>query len=275
MAKIIKEESALGATIQEIDLKNPLDNDLKNFIIKALAENEVIFFRDQDISPEQHRAFASNFGKLQNHPVYPTVSDFPEITILENNEKNPSKIEKWHTDMTFKKIPPLGSILLGKVIPEKGGDTLFASLSAAYNDLSNDMKTSLESLTEIHSFEHGFKESLSEPYGREKLAQALIDNPPVEHPVIRTHPFTGRKLIYVNSLFTLKIKNLADEESEELLQFLFNHIKQKRFQCRFSWEVNSIAFWDNRSVIHKPDNNYWPQVRRMERITIEDKERPS
>ena len=138
MAKIIKEESALGATIQEIDLKNPLDNDLKNFIIKAFAENEVIFFRDQDISPEQHRAFASNFGKLQNHPVYPTVSDFPEITILENNEKNPSKIEKWHTDMTFKKIPPLGSILLGKVIPEKGGDTLFASLSAAYNDLSND-----------------------------------------------------------------------------------------------------------------------------------------
>ena len=251
MAKIIKEESALGATIQEIDLKNPLDNDHKNFIIKAVAENEVIFFRDQDISPEQHRAFASNFGKLQNHPVYPTVSDFPEITILENNEKNPSKIEKWHTDMTFKKIPPLGSILLGKVIPEKGGDTLFASLSAAYNDLSNDMKTSLESLTAIHSFEHGFKESLSEPYGREKLAQAL------------------------NSLFTLKIKNLADEESEELLQFLFNHIKQKRFQCRFSWEVNSIAFWDNRSVIHKPDNNYWPQVRRMERITIEDKERPS
>ena len=156
MAKIIIEESALGATIQEIDLKNPLDTDLKNFIIKALAENEVIFFRDKDISPEQHRAFASNFGKLQNHPVYPTVSDFPEITILENNEKNPSKIEKWHTDMTFKKIPPLGSILLGKVIPEKGGDTLFASLSAAYNDLSNDMKTSLESLTAIHSFEHGF-----------------------------------------------------------------------------------------------------------------------
>ena len=183
MAKIIKEDSALGATIIDIDLKQPLDEELTGFIANALAENEVIFFRNQDITPEQHRAFALNFGQLQSHPVYPTIKGFPEITILENDEKNPSKIEKWHTDMTFKKIPPLGSILLGKVIPEKGGDTLFASLSAAYSDLPLDLKKSLEAMTAVHSFEYGFKESLSEPFGREKLAQALIDNPPVEHPV--------------------------------------------------------------------------------------------
>ena len=275
MAKIIKEDSALGATITDIDLKQPLDEELTGFIANALAENEVIFFRNQDITPEQHRAFALNFGQLQSHPVYPTIEGFPEITILENDEKNPSKIEKWHTDMTFKKIPPLGSILLGKVIPEKGGDTLFASLSAAYSDLPLDLKQSLEAMTAVHSFEYGFKESLSEPFGREKLAQALIDNPPVEHPVVCTHPVTGKKLIYVNSLFTLKIKSLNDSESSELLEFLCDHIKKDKYQCRFSWEINSIAFWDNRSVIHKPDNDYWPQLRRMERITIDNTASPN
>jgi len=274
MAKIIKEDFALGATIQEIDLREPLDESLTAFISQALAENEVIFFRDQDISPQQHKDFALRFGKLQSHPVYPTIEGFPEITILENDEDNPSKIEKWHTDMTFKQTPPLGSILLGKVIPKKGGDTLFASLSAAFSDLPKEMRESLQAMNAIHSFEHGFKESLSEPYGREKLSQALKDNPPVEHPVIRTHPITGKKLIFVNSLFTLKIKSLSDLESKELLEFLCEHIKQKKYQCRFSWEVNSIAFWDNRSVIHKPDNNYWPQVRRMERITIDDTQSP-
>ena len=275
MAKIIKEDFALGATIGDIDLKQPLDDELTGFIAKALAENEVIFFRNQDITPEQHRAFALNFGQLQSHPVYPTIKGFPEITILENDEKNPSKIEKWHTDMTFKKIPPLGSILLGKVIPEKGGDTLFASLSAAYSDLPLDLKQSLEEMTAVHSFEYGFKESLAEPYGREKLAQALIDNPPVEHPVVCTHPVTGKKLIYVNSLFTLKINSLSDSESSELLKFLCDHIKKEKYQCRFSWEINSIAFWDNRSVIHKPDNDYWPQLRRMERITIDNTASPN
>ena len=274
MAKIIKEDFALGATIQEIDLREPLDESLTAFISQALAENEVIFFRDQDISPQQHKDFALRFGKLQSHPVYPTVEGFPEITILENDEDNPSKIEKWHTDMTFKQTPPLGSILLGKVIPKKGGDTLFASLSAAFSDLPKEMRESLQAMSAIHSFEHGFKESLSEPYGREKLSQALKDNPPVEHPVIRTHPITGKKLIFVNSLFTLKIKSLSDSKSKELLDFLCDHIKQEKYQCRFSWEVNSIAFWDNRSVIHKPDNNYWPQVRRMERITIDDTQSP-
>jgi len=274
MANIIKEDSALGATIQEIDLREPLDESLTAFVSQALAENEVIFFRDQDISPQQHKDFALRFGKLQSHPVYPTVEGFPEITILENDEENPSKIEKWHTDMTFKQTPPLGSILLGKVIPKEGGDTLFASLSAAFSDLPKEMRESLQTMTAIHSFEHGFKESLAEPYGREKLSRALIDNPPVEHPVIRTHPITGKKLIFVNSLFTLKIKSLSDSKSKELLDFLCEHIKKEKYQCRFSWEVNSIAFWDNRSVIHKPDNNYWPQVRRMERITIDDTQSP-
>ena len=274
MAKIIKEDSALGATIDEIDLRESLKTKEIDFIKQSLAEYEVIFFRDQDISPEQHKAFALNFGELQSHPVYPTVEGFPEITILENDKDNPSKIEEWHSDMTFRKIPPLGSILLGKIIPKNGGDTLFSSLSAAFEGLPNEIKSSLESMQAIHSFEYGFKESLEEPYGRERLKQALIDNPPVEHPVIRTHPVTGKKLIYVNSLFTSNIKALNTAESRELLSFLCEHIRKEEYQCRFRWETNSIAFWDNRSVIHKPDNNYWPQLRRMERITIDDTESP-
>ena len=274
MSKIIKEDSVLGATIDEIDLKEPLTTKEVGFIKQSLAEHEVIFFRDQDISPEQHKAFALNFGELQSHPVYPTVEGFPEITILENDKDNPSKIEEWHSDMTFRKIPPLGSILLGKIIPKDRGDTLFSSLSAAFEGLPNEMKKSLENMQAIHSFEYGFKESLEEPYGREKLKQALIDNPPVEHPVIRTHPVTGKKLIYVNSLFTSNIKSLNTAESRELLSFLYKHIRKGEYQCRFRWETNSIAFWDNRSVIHKPDNNYWPQLRRMERITIDDTESP-
>ena len=274
MAKIIKTDSALGATIDEIDLREPLKTKEVEFIKQSLAENEVIFFRDQEISPTQHKAFALNFGELQSHPVYPTVKGFPEITILENDEDNPSKIEEWHTDMTFRKIPPLGSILLGKIVPKEGGDTLFASLSAAFEGLPNDMKNSLKDTQAVHSFEYGFKESLEEPYGREKLKQALIDNPPVEHPVIRTHPVTGKRLIYVNSLFTSKINTLNDSESRELLSFLCEHIRKEEYQCRFRWKTNSIAFWDNRSVIHKPDNTYWPQLRRMERITIDDTESP-
>ena len=274
MAKIRKEDSALGATIDEIDLREPLKTKEVEFIKQSLAENEVIFFRDQEISPTQHKAFALNFGELQSHPVYPTVKGFPEITILENDEDNPSKIEEWHTDMTFRKIPPLGSILLGKIIPKEGGDTLFASLSAAFVGLPNDIKNSLKDMQAVHSFEYGFKESLEEPYGREKLKQALIDNPPVEHPVIRTHPVTGKRLIYVNSLFTSKINTLNDSESRELLSFLCEHIRKEEYQCRFRWKTNSIAFWDNRSVIHKPDNTYWPQLRRMERITIDDTESP-
>ena len=174
MAKIRKEDSALGATIDEIDLREPLKTKEVEFIKQSLAENEVIFFRDQEISPTQHKAFALNFGELQSHPVYPTVKGFPEITILENDEDNPSKIEEWHTDMTFRKIPPLGSILLGKIIPKEGGDTLFASLSTAFEGLPNDMKNSLKDMQAVHSFEYGFKESLEEPYGREKLKQALI-----------------------------------------------------------------------------------------------------
>ena len=273
MLKVIKEDAPLGATILGVNLKQNLNSETISFIKDALAIHQVIFFRGQEISSLDHRNLALNFGSLQTHPAYPTINNFPEITILENDRENPSKIEEWHTDMTFKGNPPLGSILIGKIIPKKGGDTLFASLAAAFDDLTDDLKGKLQDLNAEHSFEYGFKESLSEPGGRKRLSDALKANPPVIHPVIKTHPITKRKLIYVNRLFTSRIIDLKEDESQILLKYLFDHIQKEKYICRFKWEKDSIAFWDNRSVLHKPDNNYWPQLRRMERITIDDPDR--
>tara|TARA_B100000287_G_scaffold104156_2_gene96374 strand:- start:361 stop:1185 length:825 start_codon:yes stop_codon:yes gene_type:complete len=273
--RAIKENSCLGASIEGIDLTKPLSDKEVSFISNSLAEYEVIFFKNQRIEPSEHREFALNFGSLQTHPAYPTVDGYPEITILENDRDNPSKIEEWHTDMTFREIPPLGSILIGRIVPPKVGATLFGSLSKAYESLPEKMKLKLGSLSAVHSFEYGFKESLAEPGGRERLKQALIDNPPVTHPVIRTHPITGRKSIFVNKLFTSHINEVNEEESKEILRFLFEHIKKDEFLMKFEWEKDFIAFWDNRSILHKPDNDYWPQHRKMERITIDDTLRPS
>ena len=267
--KVEKSNLALGAEISDFDLsRNLSDDEISNFI-NVLSENEVVFIRDQNISHEDHKRLATYFGSLQTHPAYPTVEGFPEITILENDRENPSKIEEWHTDMTFKANPPLGSILIGRIIPETGGDTLFSSLSAAFSDLDKDMQGQLQNLNAVHSFEHGFKESLAEEGGRERLAEALKENPPISHPMVKIHPVTNKKILYVNRLFTSHIEGMDSTESNELLDFLFDHIQKDKFVCRFNWEPNSIAFWDNRSVLHKPVNDYWPQLRRMERITIE------
>ena len=267
--KVEKSNLALGAEISDFDLsRNLSDDEISNFI-NVLSENEVVFIRDQNISHESHKRLATYFGSLQTHPAYPTVEGFPEITILENDRENPSKIEEWHTDMTFKANPPLGSILIGRIIPETGGDTLFSSLSAAFSDLDKGMQGQLQNLNAIHSFEHGFKESLAEEGGRERLTEALKENPPISHPMVKIHPVTNKKILYVNRLFTSHIEGMDSTESNELLDFLFDHIQKDKFVCRFNWEPNSIAFWDNRSVLHKPVNDYWPQLRRMERITIE------
>ena len=249
---------ALGAEIHGVDLTQPITPEIATEIRRLWLEHEVIFFRNQNLQPEHHRALASIFGPSQTHPAYRTVEGFPEITILEATADKPYKIDTWHTDMTFRKNPPLGSVLRGRIIPEKGGDTLFASLSAAYNALSDKMKQYLEGMTAIHDFSYGFKESLAEPGGRERLAQAVADNPPIEHPVIRTHPETGRKLIYVNELFTTHIIGIGRKESDVILKFLYNHITTDEYTCRFSWEPNSIAIWDNRATQHKPINDFFP-----------------
>ncbi|CAA0114274.1 Alpha-ketoglutarate-dependent taurine dioxygenase [Halioglobus japonicus] len=264
---------ALGAEILGIDLSQDMTAERAAQIRALLNEYEVIFFRDQDISPQHQKALALSFGPLQTHPAYDTVDNFPEITILESTPEKPTRIEAWHSDMTFREHPPMGTVLKSEIIPPKGGDTLWSSMTAAYDGLSQPMQEFLGKLTAIHDFSYGFKESLAAPGGKERLADAVAANPPVRHPVIRVHPETGKKVIFVNSLFTTHIEGLRAAESDALLAYLFNHVTVPEYTCRFQWRVNSIAIWDNRSTQHKPVNDYFPAHRRLHRITI-DGDRP-
>lgn len=265
---------AMGGLVSGVNLCQDINAETYEFLHQALLDYEVLFFRDQPMSPENHASLANLFGRPQLHQAYAHVDGFPQLTILENDRDNPSKIEMWHTDMTFRPCPPLGSILHGVIIPRQGGDTLFASMSAAYEGLSDRMQSVLSGLTAIHDFSFGFKESLAEPGGQERLADMVRDNPPVEHPVVRTHPVSGKKGIFVNSLFTVAIKDMKEKESRALLEFLFEHVTLPEFGCRFRWQPDSVAFWDNRITQHKPVNDYWPAHRKMQRITIDDGERP-
>lgn len=260
---------ALGAEISNINLTTDITADMIAEIHRLLIEHGVIFFRDQDISHARHKELAEFFGPLQTHPAYGTVDGFPEITVLESTPDNLTKIEAWHTDMTFRQHPPMGAVLRSKIIPDKGGDTLWSCMSAAFDGLSAAMQSMLEGLTAVHDFRHGFKESLAEPGGHEWLAQAIADNPPVEHPVIRIHPESGKKVIFVNSLFTTHIVGIPAKESAAILRFLYDHVTTPEYTCRFTWRPNSIAIWDNRSTQHKPVNDYFPAHRRLERITID------
>lgn len=264
---------ALGAEIRGIDLRESLQPEQAAQVRRLLVEHEVIFFRDQDIEPAQQKALALTFGPLQTHPAYDTVPGFPEITILESTAERPTRIEAWHSDMTFRRHPPMGTVLRSVVVPPRGGDTLWASMTAAYDGLSAPMRRLLEGLEAVHDFAHGFRESLAEPGGRERLADAVAANPPQRHPVIRTHPESGKKVLFVNSLFTTHIEGLPRAESEALLDFLFAHVSTAEYSCRFHWAPHSIAVWDNRSTQHKPINDYFPAHRKLHRITI-DGDRP-
>lgn len=260
---------ALGAEIKGVDLGQILTPEISIVIRDLLNEHEVLFFRQQAIEPAQQRDLAAIFGPLQTHPAYGTVAGIPEVMILESTVDKPSKIEVWHSDMTFRQHPPSVTVLRGITIPEVGGDTLFASMTAAYEGLSSGMQGYLEGLTAVHDFSHGFRESLSEPGGRERLSDAVAANPPVRHPVVQTHPETGKKVLFVNALFTTHIEGLPPLESAEVLQFLWRHASLPEFTCRFSWAPDSLVLWDNRSTQHKPVNDFFPATRRLHRVVSE------
>ncbi len=259
---------ALGAEVTGIDLREPIDDAAFAQLEAGLLQHQVLFFREQRIEPAHHLALARRFGEPVAHPAYPLVEGFDEINVLESTPENPTKIDTWHTDMTFLERPPLGSILRARIIPEHGGDTMFASLFAAYDGLSVRMQRYLDGLVALHSFAHGFRHSLAEPDGWDRLGEAVRANPPVRHPVVRTHPRSGRRALFVNRLFTTHIEGLDEAESDAVLRFLYEHLETPEFSCRFRWQPNSIAFWDNRATLHRPVNDFFPAHRRMERITI-------
>jgi taurine dioxygenase len=260
---------ALGAWVSGVGLADVAESDqIYAQVREALVKHEVLFFRDQDVAPEVFAAFAQRFGQVLDHPAYATTEQSDAVQILESTAENPSKIELWHSDMTFMAEPPSFTLLQGKIIPGVGGDTLWASATAAFANLSAALQELLLPLTAIHDFAHGFAESLAEPGGPERLAPAIAENPPVEHPLVRTHPETGAKSLYVNRLFTTRIKQLSALESRHLLELLYSHVVADEHTVRLSWQPGTVAIWDNRSTQHKPVNDFFPQHRKMHRVTL-------
>ncbi len=260
---------ALGAFVENVNLTDVVvDPTMLQQIRQLAVDYEVLFFRNQQVKPAVFQTFAMAFGEVLDHMAYSTIEGAPHVQVLESTPEKPSKIEMWHSDMTFSATPPSFTILHGKTIPEFGGDTLWASATAAYASLSPQLQELLQGLTAVHDFRHGFQESLAEPGGSERLAPAIAENPPVEHPVVRTHPESGQRALYVNGLFTTRIKELSPHESSSLLTFLYQHITTEEHTVRLNWQPDTVAIWDNRSTQHKPVNDYFPQPRCLHRVTI-------
>jgi taurine dioxygenase len=258
----------IGAQINGIDLREPMSPQLREAIYGALLAWKVVFFRDQDISTEQHLAFARNFGELEVHPFAPQKDGYPEVLALTHDGEHAGRENIWHSDVTWRQQPSLGSVLRCLETPMVGGDTLFADMYAAYEGLPEALRERVEGQVAVHDFE-AFRRGLKKN-GATQAELATFDEqyPNPEHPVIRSHPDTGRKGIYVNTGFTKHIVGMDSDASEELLQTLYAQAHTPEYQCRFRWRENSIAFWDNRSCQHYATSDYWPNVRRMERVTI-------
>ncbi len=259
----------IGAELKGIDLAKPVSKELAAAIREALLEYQVIFFRDQDITTKQHLDFARMFGELEIHPFTNSNKDkYPEIIRIHHNEENPGKENGWHSDVTWRQEPSLGSILRSLRVPPAGGDTLFADMYAAYEDLSDEIKHMIDGAIAVHDFAP-FRLRLKAGGASDKEIEEFNKKyPDAYHPVVRTHPETGRKCLYVNVAFTRYIDGMKESESRALLQRLFVQATVPEFQCRFAWTNNALAFWDNRCTQHYAVSDYWPQIRIMERATI-------
>ena len=276
--EVLPVSGALGAEIQGVNLARPLSDDTFEELHRALLDYLVVFLRGQDMTPRQQIALGKRFGELDIHPYVAGMPDCPEIihVIREPEDTGFNFGGDWHSDVTFQERPALGSILYAEEVPAYGGDTLFANQYLAYETLSDGMKSLLEGLEALHS--------ASRPYGLHntrgdrheyavnthsmKVRYSEDAERMVAHPVVRTHPETGRKALYVNSAFTHRFQDLTKAESEPLLKFLIQHAARMEFTCRFRWEVGSVAFWDNRCVQHYALNDYAGQRRAMRRVTI-------
>jgi len=255
----------LGAEIAGIDLSGALSNREIDELHSALAEHQVIFFRDQKLDYDSAKTLGRYFGELHIHPNTPGPEGHPEVLPI-HADANSKRIagERWHSDVSCDLEPPLGSILYLHTVPPVGGDTLFASQSAAYDALSPRMKTYLEGLTAFHDGGPSYR-ATNAILGIPETGKIY---PNAVHPVVRTHPVTGRKTLFVNRGFTIRINELPEDESRAVLHFLFEHSTKPDFQVRFRWHPHSVAFWDNRAVQHLAVWDYFPRTRSGFRITI-------
>lgn len=261
---------ALGAQISGIDLTREISREERDAVEQALLQHQVLFFRDQPLNPQQQANFAARFGDLHIHPIYPNVPETPQVLVLDTAVTDVRDNAIWHTDVTFLPTPALGAVLSAKQLPAYGGDTLWASGIAAYEALSAPLRQLLDGLTATHDFTKSFP---LERFGNtpEDLARweaARRSNPPLSHPVIRTHPVSGRKSLFVSDGFTTRINELGEAESEAILKFLFAHATRPEFTIRWRWQQDDVAFWDNRVTQHYAVDDYRPQRRVMHRATI-------
>jgi taurine dioxygenase len=258
----------IGAEVSGISLADDLAEKTINELRAALLEWKVLFFRDQDITTEAHLAFARRFGSLECHPFAPSKPGYPEVLAITHNADSPGKENAWHSDVTWRIEPSLGSILVNKVCPSIGGDTLFADMYAAYDGLPQRIKDRVDGQVAVHDFAN-FRSGLKQKGATQEQLDAFdLKYPNPQHPVVRTHPETGRRAIYVNIAFTKYIVGMEKSESDELLQIMFRQASVPEYQCRFRWQQHSVAFWDNRSTQHYASSDYWPNRRDAERVTI-------
>ena len=260
----------LGAEIAGIDLRGPLPDAQFAAVEAALVENELLIFRDQDISSQNLMEFGRRFGELTVHPFAPNEGkNAPELIKFRNDETTPPfGTDVWHSDETFRAEPPMATILVAKEVPAVGGDTMFASMSAAFEGLSDRLQQYISGLEAIHDmkpFRPLFGQSLEE---RKKLQHFELQYPPQRHPVVRVHPVSGRKVLFVNPQFSIAIDGMEERESRTLLDTLFHQALVPEYQFRLRWAPHTIALWDNRSVQHYAIHDYYPQRRYMERVTI-------
>jgi len=263
---------ALGAELSGVDLSADLPDETVAAIRRAFVEHQVIFFRDQRLTPEQQVAFGRRFGPLNIHPYVAGMPAHPEVMeIIKEPEDRVNFGGGWHSDMSFLPSPSIGSILYAVELPDFGGDTLFASQAAAFEALSPGLKATLETLSAVHSAGREYAPGGHSAQSRKSMSIAEAEGAAGEfvHPVVKAHPETGRKALYVNPAFTMRIDGWSRRESKPLLDFLFEHSRHEAFTCRFAWRPGSVAFWDNRSVWHFALNDYPGQRRHMRRVTVD------
>jgi len=252
----------IGAEITGVDLRSVTEQQVAE-IRAALLTHQVVFFRDQTLTQQEHIYFARQFGELEIHPATPKGQDNPEVLHIAHGPDSKGRENMWHSDVTWREKPSLGSILKAVEVPAVGGDTLFANMVEAYERLSDSLKDKIAGKIAVHDIARVFAGRLN------KTTEELRETYPVmEHPIVRTHPETGANVLYVNNAFTSHIKDMDEDEGRELLQALYRTASNPELQCRFRWKVGSLAFWDNRACQHFASSDYFPQVRKMERVTI-------
>jgi len=261
---------ALGAIVEGVALCDELPRQTVDQLNALLVEHQILFFRGQPLTPQQQCRFAGCFGELHIHPIYPVLPDLPEILVLDTHGDFLPDNDNWHTDVTFTETPPMAGILAAKQLPSAGGDTLWSSNLAAYEALSDPLKRMLDGLTAEHSVVKSFPAGRwgADPAFKERYERAVAKHPPVTHPVIRTHPVSGRKGLFVNEGFTTRIHELKERESAALLNFLYAHAARPEFILRWQWRVDDVAFWDNRVTHHYAVADYLPERRIMHRATV-------